>query len=121
MIGDEMPEHGLTGTELRVLRERLGLTTAEMSCIFGVVERTIVRKVRAGTRLTAAELDRACRLARIADLATEMIGDEYKATAWLRTANAYLGGETPVNMLDTAVGADLVVESLYAIAYGGVA
>jgi hypothetical protein len=30
---DEMPEHGLTGTELHTLRERLGLTTAEMSRI----------------------------------------------------------------------------------------
>ena len=40
--------------------------------------------------------------------------------AWMRTPNAYLGGETPVRMLDTEVGTDLVAESLSVIAYGGV-
>ena len=61
------------------------------------------------------------RLARVAVLATELIGDERKAKSWLRTPNAFLGGETPISMVDTEIGTDLVVESLYAIAYGGVA
>jgi putative toxin-antitoxin system antitoxin component (TIGR02293 family) len=63
----------------------------------------------------------AARLVRVEALATELIGDESKATAWLRAPSASLGGETPMAMLDTAAGADRVVESLYAVAHGGVA
>jgi hypothetical protein len=37
----------------------------------------------------------------------------------LGVSPAYCGGETPVRMLDTEVGADAVTESLTVIAYGG--
>jgi putative toxin-antitoxin system antitoxin component (TIGR02293 family) len=66
-------------------------------------------------------MDRAARLARVEALATELIGNESKAIAWLSAPSAYLGGETPAAMLDTELGADRVIESLYAIAHGGVA
>jgi putative toxin-antitoxin system antitoxin component (TIGR02293 family) len=112
---------GLTGRVLRELRERLGLTIAELSRVLGAGERTVVRKEQQRSPLSATEADRAFRLARVADLATELIGDAGKAKAWLRAPNDYLGGETPVNMLDSEIGTDLVVESLYSIAYGGVA
>jgi putative toxin-antitoxin system antitoxin component (TIGR02293 family) len=112
---------GVAGETFRAVRERLKLTIADASHILGAGERTIIRKEQQHAPLSATESDRAYRIARIADLAIELIGDESRATAWLRTPSAYLGGETPVAMLDTEVGTDLVVESLYAIAHGGVA
>ncbi len=114
-------QNGVAGDAFRAVRERLKLTITDASRVLGAGERTIIRKEQQHTPLSATESDRAYRLARVADLAIELIGDESKATAWLRTPSAYLGGETPVAMLDTEVGTDLVVESLYAIAYGGVA
>ena len=59
-------------------------------------------------------------LARVSYLAIKMIGDENRAESWLRAPCTYLGNETPISMLDTEAGVDLVVESLYAIGYGGV-
>jgi putative toxin-antitoxin system antitoxin component (TIGR02293 family) len=112
---------GVTGQMLRALRERLGLTIAEVARILGAGERTVIRKEQQRAPLSATEADRAYRLARVADLATELIGDEDKAKSWLRTPSTYLGDEAPVAMLDTEIGTELVVESLYAIAYGGVA
>jgi putative toxin-antitoxin system antitoxin component (TIGR02293 family) len=112
---------GVTGGKLRDMRERLGLTIADVSRVLGAGERTVIRKEQSRASLSTTEADRAYRLARVADLAIELIGDEARAKAWLRVPNTYLGGETPVGMLDTEVGTDLVVESLYAIAYGGVA
>ncbi len=120
-IRAKITQSGVTGWALRTVRERLGLTIADVSRVLGAGERTIIRKEQKRASLSATESDRAYRLARVADLAIEMIGDENKATAWLRAPSTYLGGETPVSMLDTEVGTDLVVESLYAIAYGGVA
>jgi len=120
-IRKKLTHAGVTGGALRDIRERLGLTIAEVARILGAGERTVIRKEQQHTALSATEADRAYRLARIADLATELIGDADKAKSWLRTPSTYLGGETPVSMLDTEVGADLVAQSLYAIAYGGVA
>ncbi len=111
----------ITGRVLRDVRELLGLTIADVSRVLGAGERTVIRKEQDQSPLSATEADRAYRLARVADLATDLIGDAQKAKSWLRTPSAYLGGVTPVSMLDTEVGTDVVVESLYAIAYGGVA
>jgi putative toxin-antitoxin system antitoxin component (TIGR02293 family) len=121
IIRYKITHSGVTGGVLRSVRERLGLTIADVARILGAGERTVIRKEQQRTPLSATESDRAYRLARVADLAIEMIGDETRAASWLRTPSAYLGGETPVAMLDTEVGTELVFESLYAIAYGGVA
>ena len=120
-VRNKLTHAGVTGRLLRELRARLGLTIADVARVLGVGERTVIRKEQQRAPLSATEADRAYRLARVADLATELIGDAEKAKAWLRTPNAYLGGETPVGILDTEVGTDLVAQSLAAIAYGGVA
>ena len=120
-IRKKITEGGLSGALLRALRERLGLTIADTARVLGAGERTIIRKEQKRMPLSPTESDRAYRLARVADLATELIGDEGRAIAWLRRPSAYLGGETPLSMLDTEIGTDLVAESLYSIAYGGIA
>jgi putative toxin-antitoxin system antitoxin component (TIGR02293 family) len=121
VVRKKITQTGLSGALLRSLRERLGLTIADMARVLGAGERTIIRKEQQRAALSPTESDRAYRLARVADLATQLIGDEDRAVRWLRTPSAYLGGETPLAMLDTEIGTDLVGESLYAIAYGGVA
>lgn len=121
VIRKKITQGGLSGALLRALRERLGLTIADTARVLGAGERTIIRKEQQRMALSPTESDRAYRLARVADLATELIGDEGRAIAWLRRPSAFLGGETPLSMLDTEIGTDLVAESLYSIAYGGVA
>jgi len=108
------------GTTLRAVRDLLGITVADAATIVGASTRTITRKEQSREPLTTAETDRAYRLARVADLAVELIGNRTRAIAWLKVPNHYLGDETPLAMLETEIGTDLVVESLYAIAYGGV-
>jgi putative toxin-antitoxin system antitoxin component (TIGR02293 family) len=120
-VREAITHAGITGSLLRDMREHLGLTIADVSRVLGAGERTVIRKEQDHSALSPTEADRAYRLARIADLATELIGDGQKAKSWLRTPSTYLGGVTPVSLLDTEVGTEVVVESLYAIAYGGVA
>jgi putative toxin-antitoxin system antitoxin component (TIGR02293 family) len=111
----------LTADALARLRARLQMTIPEVAALLGVSARTIVRKEQRHAKLSPTEADRAYRLARIADSATAAIGDQADAIAWLREPSAYLGGKTPLRMLETEIGTELVLESLQAIAYGGVA
>jgi putative toxin-antitoxin system antitoxin component (TIGR02293 family) len=47
-----------------------------------------------------------------------MLGEQEKAIAWLGTANRALGGDRPLDVLDTDVGARMVEDILGRIAYG---
>jgi putative toxin-antitoxin system antitoxin component (TIGR02293 family) len=120
-IADAIVSGRVSGSDLRALRSKLRLTVDDMAKLLDIAARTINRKERFHGALSISEGDRAFRIARIADLAVELIGDREKALAWLRTSNTYLGDKTPFEMLDTEVGCDLVTESLHTIAFGGVA
>lgn len=111
----------ITGRRVRELRKSLQLTLGDLAHVIGTSERSVMRKERSGTPLTVAEGDRVYRLARVADLAEELIGDADRAIRWLKTPHRFLGDKTPISLLDTEIGTDLVVESLFTIAYGGVA
>jgi putative toxin-antitoxin system antitoxin component (TIGR02293 family) len=57
-------------------------------------------------------------MARVYASAVEMIGDKQKAAEWLRTPNRALGGEKPLDQLDTDTGTRMVEDVLGRIAYG---
>jgi putative toxin-antitoxin system antitoxin component (TIGR02293 family) len=78
----------------------------------------MTRRLSQQRRLTAAESDRAARLARVYSNAVEMIGDEKVAVQWLLTRNRALDGERPLDQVDTDVGAREVEDLLRRIAYG---
>ena len=119
----ELVEHsGVTAKAGFAAVSRHGITTDEYGSLLGSSSRTVARRLaKAGAILTSIEADRLYRFARVMDLAVEMIGDAEKADAWFRTPHRYLGGQTPLRMVETDAGTQIVEESLYAIAYGGVA
>jgi len=109
---------GLPATTVTVLAERLDVGNAVLSQKLGIARRTLTRRLSRGARLTAAESDRTARLARVYANAIEMIGDDSKAVEWLRTPNRALGGDRPLDQLDTDLGARTVEDILGRIAYG---
>jgi putative toxin-antitoxin system antitoxin component (TIGR02293 family) len=109
---------GLPANSLTALAEKLDLGSTVLSRKLGIPQRTLTRRLSQKSRLTAAESDRTVRLARVYANAVEMIGDEEKAVEWLRTPNRALGGERPLDQLDTDVGAREVEDILGRIAYG---
>jgi putative toxin-antitoxin system antitoxin component (TIGR02293 family) len=70
--------------------------------------------------LAGYESDRIYRLARIVALAKYYIGDAESARRWLKRANRALAGATPLESMDTELGARTVEDVLGRIAYGGV-
>ena len=109
---------GLPATSLPALAEKLNLANTVLSRKLGIPQRTLTRRLSQESRLTAAESDRTVRLARVYAHAVEMMGDEEKAVEWLRTPNRALGGERPLDQLDTDIGARAVEDVLGRIAYG---
>ena len=80
-------------------------------------ECTMARRKREA-KLRAGESDRLLRVARVAALAEEILGDKVKAARWLRRPNRILGGKTPLQTLDTDIGASQVETVLHPVEHG---
>jgi len=109
---------GLPASSVTALAEKLDVGNTVLSRKLGIPQRTLTRRLSQRSRLTAAESDRTVRIARVYANAVEMIGDEEKAVEWLRTPNRALGGERPLDQLDTDLGSRAVEDILGRIAYG---
>ena len=109
---------GVPAASVSVLAEKLRVGNAALSRKLGIPQRTLSRRISTASPLTPAESDRTVRMARIYANAVEMIGDEQKAVEWLNTPNRALGGEKPLDQLDTDTGTRMVEDILGRIAYG---
>lgn len=114
----QLIREGLPAIAIVTLAGKLNLANAAVSRKLGIPQRTLTRRLSQRSRLTSAESDRAVRLARVYASAVEMIGDQGKAVEWLQTPNRALGGERPLDQLDTDIGARAVEDVLGRIAYG---
>ena len=82
-----------------------------------IPRRTAAHRRKLG-RLTAEQSDRLLRVLRVVDQAETAFGNRDKAHAWLRRPTAALGGRTPLDLLDTDIGARHVEHLLGRIAHG---
>jgi putative toxin-antitoxin system antitoxin component (TIGR02293 family) len=96
-----------------------GLTLKELAASLDLSPRSLQRRRQRG-RLARYESDRLYRLARIVALAKRHVGDDDTAARWLKRPNRALGGRSPLELVDTELGARSVENVLGRIAYGGV-
>jgi putative toxin-antitoxin system antitoxin component (TIGR02293 family) len=109
---------GLPVGSLTALAERLHVGNSVLSRKLGIPLRTLTRRLSQASVLTPVESDPTVRMARVYANAIEMIGDEAKAIDWLSTPSRALGGERPIDQLDTNTDARMVEDVLDRIAYG---
>jgi putative toxin-antitoxin system antitoxin component (TIGR02293 family) len=77
-----------------------------------IPERTLQHRVKNGERMTPAESERAYRMANIIALADRVFGNHDKGMRWLHSPMRRLEGQSPLDVLDTDIGARLVEEAL---------
>ena len=99
------------------LAEWVGITQAELAAALGIPQRTLARRMREGI-LSSEESAKIVRLARVVQRAAEVFQDLDTALDWLKSPNAALSGETPLQLLDTDVGGDSVMDTLGRIEHG---
>jgi len=112
----EWIREGLPFTSIDNVMERYELSREEISAALDLPSRTLARR-KIERRLHRDESDRLFRLVRIATQATDVLGDE-NGKRWLHTPNRALGGQSPLDLLDTDLGARQVEEVLGRIEHG---
>ena len=101
----ERVQDGLSYAALERLRRVLDIPIARFTELIWIAPRTIARRKETG-RLRPDESDRLLRLARITGLAIQLFqGDLEQARRWLLSGQPALGGESPVRLARTEVGA----------------
>lgn len=115
------------GLEDLLARVRAGLPFAAVDEVgerFGLDRDDLQALLRLSTSpssqglLGAEESDRLVRLARIAALASDVLGDDARASRWLQRPNRALSGRLPLSLLDTDLGAREVETVLGRIEFG---
>jgi putative toxin-antitoxin system antitoxin component (TIGR02293 family) len=111
-----MVEQGMPISSVEILRKE-GLTFSE---VHGVVlpARTLKHRKEKKQSLSVEEADRTLRVAKIITLADRVFGNHEKALRWLRRGNQRLDSRSPLEMLRSEVGGDLVRQMLYQIDEG---
>ncbi len=109
---------GLPPASLEALARQMDMPPLATAEAIGLVKRTIARRIQQRQTLDPEESERVVRLARILAQTTAILGSREKARRWLRKPNRALGGDPPIAMLDTDIGAQAVLDELGRIDYG---
>lgn len=108
---------GIPSSAVDALTTFLLVSQTEFSDALDIPVRTLVRRKGEGL-LNSEESAKLVRVARVIQRAEEVFDDPDSARDWLKTANTSLGGETPMSLLDTEIGAEAVIETLGRIEHG---
>jgi putative toxin-antitoxin system antitoxin component (TIGR02293 family) len=107
---------GFPAAVFPALASRLALSTKALAHALGISDRTLRNRTR---KLTGDEAERSFRAYRVFRRATEVLGSETAATAWLGTPQLALGEKRPLELLVRDVGANEVLDVLSGIEDGG--
>lgn len=113
-----MTREGLPVMTFSTLADELNVDRKRLAKVVGISDRTLSRRLAAGSRLSAEESDRTMRVARVFAKAVDTFGTAEKASRWLQSPNRALGGDVPLELLDTDAGTQSVQTILQRIDYG---
>ncbi len=108
---------GFPSQALDSFAANVGATNPELGAMLGLSVRTLAGR-RCRERLSPVESERLLRLAKAVARAEDVFDDLSNGLAWLNTSNMSLGGVAPISLLDTELGAELVIDVLGRIEYG---
>ncbi|MDZ4657614.1 MAG: antitoxin Xre/MbcA/ParS toxin-binding domain-containing protein [Bythopirellula sp.] len=83
-----------------------------------IAKRTAARRKATSSKLKATESELIYRFSKVVVAATEILGTRDKAREWLLAENRALHGERPIDLLDTAIGFEDVMNVLHRIEFG---
>lgn len=113
----ERTRHGLPYAALEAVAKRYEIPQRVLVRVLHMPARTLARRKKQ-RRLRPDESDRLLRLARIGARAEEVLGTRENAAGWLKDPIIALGDVSPLEYMDTDLGALEVEQTLGRIEHG---
>jgi putative toxin-antitoxin system antitoxin component (TIGR02293 family) len=114
----EVIRSGLPARSVQDFSEALNLPIRELSTYIHVSSRTLERRLKDNRALDVDASDRLVELAKVYGRASEVMEGNERARRWLFESSRVLGNVTPVSLLDTSSGIELVLDELGRIEHG---
>lgn len=109
--------NGLPKRVLMGLAKKISLTLQEFANIMHISERTLQR-YDDDEIIKTEYAEKAVELARLYTRGEEVFGSMDKFKTWMKTPVHVFRGDTPVSLLDTSIGFDMVFKELGRIEHG---
>lgn len=113
----ELGDQGVPKSALKNLADFLGLSPGQIAALLSISERTLQRYT-ATRRFNRNISEHILHLAEVAARGVDVFEDKTRFLLWLNHPNLALGGETPVNLLKSRFGADMILRELGRIEHG---
>jgi len=113
----KLTREGLPKRVLMLMAKKISLTLQELSNVMHISERTLQR-YDDDEVVKTEYAEKAINLARLYTRGEEVFGSLEKFKTWMRTPLYVFHGETPVSLLDTSVGFDIIFTELGRIEHG---
>lgn len=109
---------GMSYQQVRPVQSAYNATDKVFAHLLGISDKTLLRLKRPKAKLSALSGDRVYRLKKTLELAAAVLEDKDSALAWLGRPQPGLGGQVPIEMLDTEPGYERVRTLLNQLQYG---
>lgn len=109
---------GVPARHLNNLARALGMTTVDFCAALGLKPSAQEPRIRERRALPPHESNLLVRTAMVLERTIQVFGSTEAAGSWMRQSIIALGGATPLSLLDTGFGAELVERALVAIEHG---
>ncbi len=109
---------GLPSTCVVDMSAALGMTRATLISDLQLSRSSIEGRIKKKSRLTPIEGERVLRVAKVLARAEDVFDDQVIACAWLKRKIRSLGGHTPISLLVSRSGFELVMQKLGHVEYG---
>jgi putative toxin-antitoxin system antitoxin component (TIGR02293 family) len=113
----ELGDRGVSKDVLLKLAKYLNLSMREMADLLSITERTIQRydPKRHFNRVVSEQI---LQIAEVAAKGVKVSGDKDKFLSWMRQPNKALGNKTPLDLLGSRFGTEMILDELGRMEYG---
>lgn len=114
----EIIRAGLPSNAIKSVVLSSEISEEELCRSLRIAKRTVARRKVGSARLKASESELLYRFSRVLVAAREVMGDNQKAKNWLLAENRALHSQRPIDLLDTGIGFEDVMDVLRRIEFG---
>lgn len=113
----QISRKGIKKSALSNLSKALNISMAQLAKLLPVTERTLQRRA-ANSLLNSTTSQQVILIGQLVTKGEEVFGNRESFQNWLKQPNTALGGYVPLDVLDTTIGVQLVMDVLGRLEHG---
>jgi putative toxin-antitoxin system antitoxin component (TIGR02293 family) len=112
-------KNGVSVGVIRSIQTRTGFTNKELGRVLNISPSSFQRRYKSNDKLKKDEAERAYQLSEVIAKGLETFDNSMTDfVEWLHDSNTALGNKKPIDLMDSSIGRDLIMNVLINLQYG---